>query len=191
MIFIKVKILEQKKKKKMNIVNKFIYISHNIIYPELEINKYIFRMYDKRKNSKEYKINRAYNHIRQYYTLYDSWETIKKINPDILIRIRDDAILCKPLKLEDLEIPENSILTPKKKSFKGINDKFAIVSRKAIDTYLKKPYEVYCSYENNCLGKKRINNPEQFLKRVYNKYGISLLTFEIDINISRKIHNTF
>ena len=65
--------------------------------------------------------------------------------------------------------------------YQGINDKFAIVSKDAIETYLTKPLEVYKNYHYNY--RTRIKNPEQFLKHVYTYYGVTLLTYNININI--------
>lgn len=146
------------------------YYINNIEYPELKTNKELVKMYDNQEKGEKYIKNRALNHVKQYYTLANSWPIIKKIKPHILIRIRDDAILIKPLKLSEL-IQVNSyskkyIITPIKNKWRGINDKFAIVSRKAIAIYLKKPFKMYYSNEIN-FKKKKIKNPEKFLKCVY------------------------
>ena len=54
-------------------------------------------MLDKKGRGEDFKKNRSKNHARQYYTLYKSWPIVKKLNPDILIRIREDALVQKPL----------------------------------------------------------------------------------------------
>jgi len=173
-------------------LDKIPYYINYIVYPTLNINGVLVSMYDKRDLGNEFLKQRAHNHVRQYYTLYNSWTIIKKLDPDILIRIRDDALLSTPLKLTDLSIIETSslsnnkliprIITPCKNSWGGINDKFAIVSKEAIETYLNKPFEVYNSYKKNDY-KEIITNPEQFLKKVYSNNGISLLVSDIEINI--------
>lgn len=163
------------------------YYIHDIVYPELKINKDIVSMYDKRSRGHKFKLNRAKNHIRQYYTLTDSYETIKKLDPDILIRIRDDAQLTRSLDLSkltgsnDIDNSKKIILTPSKNNHGGINDKFAIVSKAAIDTYLNNPFKFYNSYKNG--SKSKFKNPEEFLSKVYSKNGISLLTSNIPIDI--------
>jgi len=142
-------------------------------------------MYDKKWRGKKYTKQRAQNHVRQYYTLSNSWSIIKKLNPDILIRIRDDACLSTSLKLTKLhEVtshPIKCIITPHKNRWGGINDKFAIVSKEAIETYLNKPLEEYNSYK--ILIEKKIKNPEQFYQYVYANNGLSLLFSDININI--------
>ena len=50
---------------------------NNIVYPTLKLNDEIVSMYDKKSFGEEFREKRAYNHIRQYYTLSKSWETIK------------------------------------------------------------------------------------------------------------------
>ena len=163
------------------------YSIHDIVYPELKINKYIVSMYDKQFRGPKFTLQRAHNHIRQYYTLTDSYETIKKLDPDILIRIRDDAQLTQSLDLSkltgsnDIVNTKKIILTPSKNNWGGINDKLAIVSKAAIGTYLNKPFKIYNSYKNSF--KSKFKNPEQFLSKVYSKNGVSLLTSNIPINI--------
>ena len=116
------------------------------------------------------------------YILSNSWSIIKKLNPDILIRIRDDAYLSTPLKLTKLLLaPIKCIITPRKQQFGGINDKFAIVYKKAIEPYLIKPLEEYNSYKKDF--KKRIFNPETFYEYVYTNNGLSLLFSNINIKI--------
>lgn len=123
-----------------------------------------------------------------------SWETIKDLNPDILIRIRDDAKLTRSLNLNYLFLKYkfNSssrdnitkiIITPTENRWGGINDKFAIVSKSAIEEYLIKPFEIYNSYKKDDLGKGIFNNPEKFLSRVYSNTGISLFYDNIKIRI--------
>ena len=139
------------------------YYINDIVYPELKLNDKLVSMLDKKQFGRKFTIHRANNHIRQYYTLHNSWSIIKKLNPDILIRIRDDATLTSPLKLIELsKVTSHPIkcITPIKNSHGGINDRFAIVSKNAIETYLKKPLEVYNSINN---FKYHINNPEQFI----------------------------
>ena len=163
----------------------FTYSVNDIVYPDIPINYKLTSMYDKQNLGKQYTIHRSHNHIRQYYTLYDSWSIIKKINPDFLIRIRDDATLSTVLKLSHLtkecRYNKKCIITPNENMYQGINDKFAIVSKDAIETYLTKPLEVYKNYHYNY--RTRIKNPEQFLKHVYTYYGVTLLTYNININI--------
>ena len=169
-------------KKELENINYYI---NNIEYPEFKINKELVAMYDKQNMGEEYIKNRALNHVKQYYTLANSWPIIKKIKPIILIRIRDDAILSKPLELsKSIEVISNLkkfIITPDKNKFKGINDKFAIVSNKAIAIYLKKPFKIYNCYENNF--KNIIKNPEQFYKYVYMIYNLSIYTSNIKVKI--------
>jgi hypothetical protein len=172
--------------------DKIPYYINDIMYPTLNINSILVSMYDKQSLGNKFTEQRAKNHVRQYYTLYNSWTIIKKLDPDILIRIRDDALLSTPLQLTELSIVDTSpvsnnkliprIITPCKNSWGGINDKFAIVSKEAIETYLNKPFEVYNSYKKNDY-KEIIKNPEQFLKNVYSNNGISLLVSDIEINI--------
>lgn len=161
------------------------YCENDIIYPDLHINNNIVSMYDKKQFGQSFRVQRAENHIRQYYTSSTNWEIVKKFDPDILIKIRDDAILSSPIDMDKVKESMNSdktIVTPCKNSWGGINDKFAIVSKQAIETYLKKPFEVYNSYKTND-SKKPLRNPEQFLSFVYKKYGISLLVTNIDMKI--------
>lgn len=163
------------------------YYINNIVYPKLNINEKLTSMYDNKELGKEFINQRAKNHVRQYYTLYNSWPIIKKLNPNILIRIRDDATLSSSLflqntilKLNELS-PIKCIITPHLNTWGGINDKFAIVSKDAIETYLNKPFEVYNSNTNDF--KETIENPEQFFKYVYSNNGLSLLISNIDVNI--------
>ena len=79
------------------------YYMNDIIYPEIKLNNKLVSMYDGPKNL-IYRNNRGNNHVRQYYTLSNSWPIIKKINPDILVRIRDDATLSKPLIFYDCNV---------------------------------------------------------------------------------------
>ena len=161
------------------------YYINDIVYPKLKINDELVSMYDKKWRGKKYTKQRAQNHVRQYYTLSNSWSIIKKLNPDILIRIRDDACLSTSLKLTKLhEVtshPIKCIITPHKNRWGGINYKFAIVSKEAIETYLNKPLEEYNSYK--ILIEKKIKNPEQFYQYVYANNGLSLLFSDININI--------
>jgi len=162
------------------------YYINDIEYPKLKINDNLVSMYDKKPLGKKFTKCRALNHVRQYYTFSKSWSKIKEINPDILIRIRDDACLSRSLNLTDFAKVINPckkcIISSDKKTHGGINDKFAIVSNKAIKTYLKKPLFEYNRYNKDTFN-KRIKNPEQFYKYVYGKNGISLLSFDININI--------
>ena len=162
------------------------YYENEITYPDLNINYDILSMYDKRKFGETYLKNRARNHVRQYYCSSNSWEFIEKLDPDILIKIRDDIILYSPLKMDDIHkllsnANAKSIVTPWKRAWGGINDKCAIVSKDAIETFLKKPFEVYNHYKK--IDSKRLRNPEQFLSFVYEKNGIQMLTTNIDIKI--------
>lgn len=162
------------------------YLINDIVYPQLKINKNLVLQYDKQCKGESFRKQRAENHVRQYYTLYNSCSVINKINPDILIRIREDAILSTPLKLTELtkiisHPSTKCIITPKENSWGGINDKFAIVSKEAIEIYLTKPFEVYKSYNKNFNTK--IRNPEQFYKNIYTNNGLSLLISDIKINI--------
>lgn len=161
------------------------YYINNIEYPKLKINKKIVSMYDKRGMGKKFRDVRATNHVKQYYTLAESWPMIKKIKPRILIRIRDDAILSERIKLSEFTLLNSNskkcVITPRKNSWGGINDKFAIVSKKAIRTYLKKPYKVYKSYNNEY--KQRLSNPEIFYKNVYINNDLLLFVSNIKINI--------
>jgi len=163
----------------------FTYFVNNIVYPDIPINYKISSMYDKQHFGKQFTIHRSHNHIKQYYTLYNSWSIVKNFNPDLLIRIRDDATLSTLLKLSDLpkmaSYYKKCIITPNKNMYMGINDRFAIVSKEAIETYLTKPLEVYKNYHYNYT--KRIKNPEQFLKNVYANHGITLFTSNINIKI--------
>jgi hypothetical protein len=115
-----------------------------------------------------------------------SWETIKELNPDILIRIRDDAKLTKTLNLNYLFLKykfkssswdniTKKIITPTENRWGGINDKFAIVSKSAIEEYLIKPFKIYNSYKKGDLGKGIFGNPEQFLSRVYSNIKIKIV----------------
>lgn len=159
--------------------------NNDIIYPELKLNNTIVSMYDKEDLGEIFRKHRAENHVRQYYTLSNSWSIIKELNPDILIRIRDDATLSKSLDLTELSTLSfrlrKCIITPSENSWGGINDKFAIVSKEAIETYLNKPLQVYHTYKNEF--NQRISNPEQFLKNVYATNGVSLQVSNINIKI--------
>ena len=169
----------------------FTYFVNDIVYPDIPINNKLSSMYDKQHLGQQYTIQRSHNHIKQYYTLYNSWSLIKKLNPDLLIRIRDDATLSTLLKLSDLPKEcrncKKCIITPKENAWKGINDKFAIVSKDAIETYLTKPLEVYKKYDYNYT--KRIKNPEHFLQHVYTNYGVTLFTSNINLIIIGQNNN--
>lgn len=159
------------------------YYINNVVYPEFTLNDTLVSMLDKKNRGKEFIKKRAMNHVRQYYTLYNSWSIVKKINPDILIRIRDDATLSTPLTLTEFNksiYSKKCIITPIEENWGGINDKLAIVFKDAIESYLNKPLELYNSTKN---FKKIINNPEQFLKYVYSISKLSLYTFDIKVNI--------
>ena len=173
-------------------LEKFTFYINNINYPNLKVNRKIISMLDKKGMSRRERINRGLNHVRQYYTLFNSWPIIKKINPDFLIRIRDDAFFKKPIntiinlsKNNNLMFPKKSIITSIYNMHRGINDKFAIVSKEAIKIYLTKPFIVYYNF-NNILGKNRISNCEQFIKKVYIKFGISLHFSNIEIKILKQ-----
>ena len=162
------------------------YYINDIVYPKLKINHDLVSTYDKKSRSKKFRKHRAENHVKQYYTLSNSWSIIKKLNPDILIRIRDDAYLSTSLKLTELPVvtshPIKCIITSNKQQWGGINDKFAIVSKEAIETYLIKPLEEYNSYKKKNF-KKIITNSETFYKHVYTNNGLSLLFSNINIKI--------
>ena len=163
-----------------------MYISHhkNIInYPELKINESLVSMLDKSYLGKEYIKKRGKNHARQFYTLYNSWPIIKRFDPDLLIRIRDDGILKEPLKLPNLiqnKKYKKMIITPRENSWAGMNDKFAIVTKDAIEAYLTEPFQVYNEKKK---FEKWIKNPEQFLKYVYDQHMKLFVDSNIRINI--------
>ena len=160
------------------------YHINNIVYPELSLNNKLVSMLDKKNLGENFKINRANNHVRQYYTLSDSWSIVKSLNPDILIKIRDDAAVYEPLTLTKFhQLTSRSkkcILTPSDNHWGGINDKFAIVSKEAIEPFLTKPLEIYNSHQN---FKKNIDNPEKFLQYVYSWNKLLMGTFNIKIKI--------
>ena len=168
-----------------NIASELMHIPHyinKIDYPEFKINEGLFSMYDKSYLGLEYKTKRAKNHVRQYYTLFRSWPIIKRFNPDLLIRIRDDAMLKHPIKLPNLikyQNKKNFMITPIENSWGGINDKFAIISKSAIEAYLTKPFQVYMEKKKYEI---KIKNPEQFIKYVYSK-DIDLFISKFKINI--------
>ena len=161
------------------------YYKNEIVYPKFKLNDNLVSMYDKGSMGEAFRQNRAENHVRQYYTLSNSWSIIKELNPDILIRIRDDATLSSPLNITELlKLTSRStkwMITASEKSYTGINDKFAIVSKDAIDIYLNKPLQVYKTYNND--ANRRISNPEQFLGHVYNTNGLCMLVSDINIRI--------
>ena len=177
-----------------NELNSFSYHINEIVYPKLNINDEILKMYDKQCNGKEFTISRAKNHIRQYYTLSNSWSIVEKFNPDLLIRIRDDATLLDLIDLNKIlqlsttnlisssKYSKKSIITSRYESWGGINDKFAIVLKEAIKPYLEEPLKIYNSYKRNVLTGK-FSNPEQFIKKVYLKSDILLHTTDIIISI--------
>lgn len=160
-------------------LNGIPYYINTIVYPDLKINKCLFSMYDKIDRGEEFKINRANNHIRQYYTLFDSLSIIKNLDPYILIRARDDLMLTKELSCNKIFL-KKYIITPKENNWGGINDKFAIVPKDALETYLTKPFQIYQTYNDNS---RIIHNPEQFLKYVYSKHEIKLITCNINLKI--------
>ena len=161
---------------------------NNILYPDLKLNNYLVSMYNKQKFTKELTLNRGYNHIRQYYTLRDSFNIIKIINPDILIRIREDAVLKLPLELKKIPIKKNSITTPNEFRHGGINDKLAIVSKEAIDIYLNKPFKIFNTSVRQYLGKERIKNPEQFISKVYDYYKLTFLFIDVNMTVAFQKH---
>lgn len=170
-------------KKELNMVR---YNENNIVYPKLKVNYRLVSMYDSQAKSKEFNYNRGKNHARQFYTLRQSWPIIEELNPDILIRIRDDAMLSAPLNIteyafHDLSCLNKCIVTATDNTWGGINDKFAIVSKKAIETYLCQPFKIYNSNKNDY--DRSIHNPETFLKYVYSNSGITLLVTNITIRI--------
>ena len=118
------------------------------------------------------------------YTLRDSFNIIKIINPDILIRIREDAILKLPLELKKIPIKKNSITTPNEFRHGGINDKLAIVSKEAIAIYLNKPFKIYNTSVRQYLGKESIKNPEQFISKVYDYYKLTFLFINVNMAVA-------
>ena len=159
------------------------YYMNDIVYPKLKVNEKITSMYDKKRFGIKFAQQRAHNHTKQYYTLMNSWDIIKKLNPDILIRIRDDALLSKSLDISSvLNDFEKKVMTSSQERHGGINDKLAIVSKQAIKSYLTKPFEVYNSYDENTLQGKFVN-PEQFLSKVYRAYELKLVISDIKIGI--------
>ena len=142
----------------------------------------------------EYTIARAYNHIRQYYTLSSSWPIVKKFKPDLLIRIRDDAKLLDSIDLNKIlqlankdlisssKYPTKSIITSCHERWGGINDQYAIILKEAIEPYLNEPFKIYNSYKTNYLG-GMFSNPEQFIGRVYLKNKIYLYFHDIKLLI--------
>lgn len=167
------------------------YYMNTIKYPELNINQALCSQLDKENIGLLFRQQRSKNHARQFYTFSNSWSIIKELNPDILIRLREDVYLPTSFKLSEFykllhmisthTHSKKYIYTPFKNSWGGINDKLAIVSKQAIPVYLTKPFEVYKSYNNNY--NKRLMNPEQFLKAVYINNGVSLLTSNIEIKV--------
>lgn len=181
-----------KLRKSLNIeqnLKKMSYFLNKITYEEFKINKFLVNMYDKKNLGQEFIFNRAINHIRQYYTFYKSWPIIRKLNPDILIRVRDDAMVMKALNLSNIInitwFSTKYISTPKENSWGGINDKFAIVSKSAIQDYLEKPFLTYNNFDIEY--NKRIMNPEQFYKVVYTHNDIILQKNSIKLKINNSI----
>ena len=167
------------------------YYMNNIKYPELNINQQLCSQLDHQGKGLLYIQQRSKNHVRQFYTLSNSWSIIKELNPDILIRLREDVYLPTSFKLSKYykvlrtissrTHSKKLICTPDDNSWGGINDRLAFVSKKAIPVYLTKPFEVYKSYNNNY--NRKFNNPEQFLKAVYINNGVSLLTSNIYLKV--------
>ena len=147
-------------------------------------------MYDKSYMGFKFEQKRAKNFVRQYYTLSQSMSTVNKLEPDILIRIRDDAMIKQTLDwmslLKFIEMSDKNIITHACNSWGGINDKFAIVSKNAISTYLSTPLEVYNTYKKGDLGPGRFINPEQFLSKMYVKEGLSLLVYNFQLKIKNQ-----
>lgn len=172
----------------VTLLSNISHFENNIIYPNLPINHDIVSMYDKGHLGSSFRLQRANNHIRQYYSLSTNLEFIRRFNPDILIKIRDDAMLSTPLHLDKiLDLMKSStnsktIVTPSNFSWGGINDKFAIVSNHAIESFLISPFHSYNSFTTKNTNAK-FRNPEQFLQHVYHTHGISLLVTDININI--------
>jgi len=172
------------------LLNSIPYYMNDIEYPTLKINNDIVSMYDKQNMGFKFEQKRAKNHVRQYYTLSQSMSTVNKLEPDILIRIRDDAMIKQTLDwmslLKFIEMSDKNIITHACNSWRGINDKFAIVSKNAISTYLRTPLEVYNTYKKGDLGPGRFTNPEQFLSKVYVKEGLSLLVYNFQLKIKNQ-----
>ena len=141
-----------------------------IIYPNLKVNEDIVSSYDKNTN-KSYTKNRAKNHVRQYFTLFESYDLVKNHDGDILIRVRDDLIFKETknllLLLKYIETSTKTIITTTKETWGGINDKCAIISKDAIETYLTEPFKTYNLYQKNITFKTLPRNPEQFYNLVY------------------------
>lgn len=171
-------------------LNSIPYYMNDIEYPTLKTNNDIFSMYDKSYMGFKFEQKRAKNFVRQYYTLSQSMSTVNKLEPDILIRIRDDAMIKQTLDwmslLKFIEMSDKNIITHACNSWGGINDKFAIVSKNAISTYLSTPLEVYNTYKKGDLGPGRFINPEQFLSKMYVKEGLSLLVYNFQLKIKNQ-----
>jgi hypothetical protein len=166
------------------------YYMNDIEYPALKLNNDIVSMYDKVNRGLKFEQKRAINHVRQYYTLSQSLSTVKNLEPDVLIRIRDDAMIKQTFDwvsfLKFIEMSDKNIITHACNTWGGINDKFAIVYKNAISTYLSTPLEVYNTYKKGDLGPGKFINPEQFLSKVYLKESLSLLVYNFQLEIQNQ-----
>ena len=190
------------------------YTMNKIKYPELTVNNDIVQMLDKQHFGKRFIANRARNHVRQYFTLAQSKSIVQQLNPDILIRIRDDAAFTSQPNwssiLSLIAPSSDTIITNKREQYGGINDHMAIVSKSAIDAYLCLPLESYYLYKHSKASHSRprpaiqepaiqdqgqpfktkashsrLHNPEQFLMYVYKKHNINLDYANLKICITK------
>ena len=131
---------------------------------------------------------RALNHWTQWShlrTCWSSFPTLVKETSVYFVRFREDLIFLKQF-MPPTPLPRQ-VLTPECLSWRGSNDKFALVSRESAYSYFVGVHMVYrdyfnttnCSHVANCDYMIRPSNPETYLYQALKFLGVNVSTISV------------
>jgi hypothetical protein len=137
---------------------------------------------DKKSQTAHKRLLRAKSHVRQWYNLQKCYDAMKeqefKLNRkyDVMVRLRDDNFIVGPMDPGVITkytsaFPNTIILSNCEKWGHSINDKGAIVSRKAAQVYFTAPLDTYYIYPQRVFRMKSsyVISPEIWLNHVYGR----------------------
>lgn len=139
----------------------------------VDINKVIFRQYDNGAKGAAYTMRRAYNHIRQYQSLFACGNILKRLGevPDVVIRLRDDAFVADfdmESMITKVEETPRKVVAQECARWNGMNDKFAMTAGVNGMTLFQAPLKHYSSTNVPVW----VINPETYYLHVYESEGM-------------------
>lgn len=124
---------------------------------------------------------RTRSHVRQWRAMWRCYGHFAKLaqlggwSYDVLVRLRDDVLLLGALEAAmQPRVYTSHVVTLNCQTYDGLNDKAAVVDAKYAEPVFAGPLWHYFFTSGEAL--MDVNNPEQYLKAVFEHHGIPLKT---------------